>query len=374
MQELTVALSERSYPIRIGQEETLGRVLEAAGVNGALQSGRQGAVVVDAAVEEQHGATLAAALGDLPRFSLRGGEASKDLAHTEEVLDFLSAGGLERSGFLLAVGGGVIGDLAGFAAAVYLRGIDFYQVPTTLLAMVDSSVGGKTGVNLASGKNLVGAFLQPRGVAAWLPFLRTLPEREFAAGMAEVLKYGLLGDASLLHLLEQSGTLHAEAPPLGAIVARCCRLKAEIVAADERETAREGGRALLNLGHTFGHAIENTAGYGTYLHGEAVGIGLCMAARLAEATGRAPAGLADRTAAAVAAQRLPTRLRAPLPVADLLAAMQRDKKVRDRRIRLVLPEEIGSARVVAIGEAEEERLEALWTEFGAGPPFASREN
>jgi len=366
MEALTVALADRSYPIRIGQEESLASVLEAAGVGDARRSGRRGAAVVDAAVEEHHGATLASALGDLPRLTLRGGESSKDLAHTEQVLDFLSAEGLERSGFLLAIGGGVIGDLAGFAAAVYLRGIDYYQVPTTLLAMVDSSVGGKTGVNLASGKNLVGAFLQPRGVAAWLPFLRTLPEREFAAGMAEVLKYGLLGDSGLFHQLERGGRLHAGAGPLAGIVARCCRRKAEIVAADEQETAREGGRALLNLGHTFAHAIENTAGYGTYLHGEAVAIGLCMAARFAEETGRARAGTADRTTAAVASHGLPTRLRSPLPTADLLAAMRKDKKVRDGQLRLVLPEDLGVARVVVAGEEEEERLGTLWEEFGAG--------
>src|SRR6185295_4410937 len=191
---------------------------------------------------------------------------------------------LDRGGVLFAVGGGVIGDLGGFAAAAWLRGIEYYQVPTTLLAMVDSSVGGKTGINLASGKNLVGAFHQPRAVFISTGLLSTLPPREFAAGMAEVIKYGLLGDAPLFAQLEEAPLTIANAR-LAAVVRQCCALKARIVEADERETAKEGGRALLNLGHTFGHAIENVAGYGEYLHGEAVAIGLCAAARLSQKLG-----------------------------------------------------------------------------------------
>src|SRR5690606_17551335 len=191
---------------------------------------------------------------------------------------------LDRTSALMAVGGGVIGDLAGFAAASYLRGIEFLQVPTTLLAMVDSSVGGKTGITLKAGKTLVGAFHQPQAVFIGTDVLATLPPREFAAGMAEVIKYGLLGDAALLAELEREPLTVGDGR-LAGVIRRCCEIKAGIVAADERETAKDGGRALLNLGHTFGHAVEQVAGYGAYLHGEAVAVGLCAAARLSQKLG-----------------------------------------------------------------------------------------
>ena len=194
--------------------------------------------------------------------------------------DFLAGNGLARDGAVFAIGGGVIGDLAGFAAASYQRGVDFYQIPTTLLAMVDSSVGGKTGINLAAGKNLVGSFHQPTAVWADTELLATLPAREFAAGMAEVIKHGLLADADLFGLLEQNAPLAWDHPLLAPVIRRCVEIKASVVAGDERETSAQGGRALLNLGHTFGHAVEAVAGYGTYVHGEAVAIGLVMAARL----------------------------------------------------------------------------------------------
>jgi 3-dehydroquinate synthase len=258
------------------------------------------------------------------------------------VLDFLAANKIDRRAVLVAVGGGVIGDLAGFAAAVYLRGIDFVQVPTTLLSMVDSSVGGKTGLNLAAGKNLVGAFHQPKVVFVATEMLATLPLREFAAGMAEVIKTGLLGDAELFALLERS-PLTMDSPDLAGVVRRCCELKARIVEADERELAQEGGRALLNLGHTFGHAIEQVTGYGGYLHGEAVAVGLCAAARLSAKLGMIGAGDATRVEAVVAAHGLPTRLREPLPLADLVDAMARDKKVRAGGLRFVVLNRLGEA-------------------------------
>jgi 3-dehydroquinate synthetase len=225
---------------------------------------------------------------------------------------------------------------------VYLRGIDFVQVPTTLLSMVDSSVGGKTGLNLAAGKNLVGAFHQPKVVFVATEMLATLPVREFAAGMAEVIKTGLLGDAELFARLERS-PLTVDSPDLAGVVRRCCELKARIVEADERELAQEGGRALLNLGHTFGHAIEQVTGYGGYLHGEAVAVGLCAAARLSVKLGMIGAGDATRVEAVVAAHGLPTRLREPLLLADLVDAMARDKKVRAGGLRFVVLNRLGEA-------------------------------
>src|SRR6185436_13759309 len=206
-----------------------------------------------------------------------------------------------------AVGGGVVGDLAGFAAASYLRGVDYYQVPTSLLAMVDSSVGGKTGINLAAGKNLVGAFHQPRGVFVATDLLATLPTREFAAGCAEIIKVGLLGDAELFARLERA-PLTLVSGDLADVIRRCCALKARVVEADEFETAKDGGRALLNLGHTFGHAIEQVTGYGAYLHGEAVAIGLCAAVRLSQKLGYITAIDVGRVESTVAAHALPTRL------------------------------------------------------------------
>ena len=215
------------------------------------------------------------------------------------------------AGALFAVGGGVVGDLAGFAAATYLRGIDYYQVPTTLLAMVDSSVGGKTGVNLKAGKNLAGAFHQPRRVFIATGFLGTLPAREFAAGTAEVIKSALLADRPLFEALENA-PLAAGDRRLPPTIRRCCAIKARLVEADERERADEGGRALLNLGHTFAHAVEQVAGYGSYLHGEAVAVGLCAAARLSSRLGMIGAADAARVESAVSAHGLPTRLRRAL--------------------------------------------------------------
>jgi len=300
------------------------------------------AVLTDQNFARAQAAALRAMAGDAPVLAVEPGEGSKSLAGLGRVLDFLAAQKLDRGGALFAVGGGVIGDLGGFAAASWLRGIDFFQVPTTLLAMVDSSVGGKTGINLAAGKNLAGAFHQPRGVFISTGLLATLPPREFAAGAAEVIKYGLLGDAALFAELEKT-PLTVTGANLGAVIRRCCALKARIVEADERETAKDGGRALLNLGHTFGHAIENAAGYGEYLHGEAVAIGLCAAARLSRELGFASAQNEARVASVLTAHALPTRLRAPLPLAALMAAVASDKKVRAGLPRFVVLRKIGEA-------------------------------
>jgi len=339
VETLTVNLGARSYPLRFGADLSADVRDE---VRKLREAGRKVAALTDRHLAASQAGALAVMLGDVPVLAVEPGEDSKSLAGLGRVLDFLAANGLDRGGVLLVLGGGVIGDLGGFAAASYLRGIDFLQVPTTLLAMVDSSVGGKTGINLKAGKNLVGAFHQPRGVFISTSLLATLPAREFAAGMAEVIKYGLLGDPELLFQLEKT-PLTRTSPDLGAVIRRCCAIKARLVEADEYERAKDGGRALLNLGHTFGHAIEQVAGYGSYLHGEAVAIGLCAAARLSQKLGNISAADVARVDAVVAAHALPVRLKGPLAFADLHAAMARDKKVRAGLPRFVVLRRLGES-------------------------------
>ncbi|MBL9215780.1 MAG: 3-dehydroquinate synthase, partial [Opitutaceae bacterium] len=278
---LNVELGQRSYPIHFGE---VAREEMALAVVKLAKEGRRSVLLTDEGVAQAQGGFLAEVFGALPRLVVAAGEKSKSLEVYGRVLDFLAAEKINRQGVLWVVGGGVVGDLGGFAAASYLRGIAYGQVPTTLLAMVDSSVGGKTGINLAAGKNLVGAFHHPTAVFIRPEFLRTLPPREFAAGLAEVIKYGLLGDAGLFAQLERQ-PLTVENTGLAGFIRRCCELKAEVVRADEHELAPEGGRALLNLGHTFGHAIEQATGYAEYLHGEAVAVGLAGAARLSRHLG-----------------------------------------------------------------------------------------
>jgi 3-dehydroquinate synthase len=244
-----------------------------------------------------------------------------------------------------------------------LRGIDFYQIPSTLLSIVDSSVGGKTGINLPEGKNLVGAFWQPKAVYIDTALLQTLPPREFAAGMAEVIKYGMLADLELFNDLVALKGLNANSPELSAIVRRCCAIKAQIVADDEKETAASGGRALLNLGHTFAHAIENAAGYGQYLHGEAVGIGLSLATQLSVALEQMPASSIALTDKVLHQFQLPTRLNEPLKSSDLMAAMQRDKKNRRGRLRFVTMTALGSA--VTTDGIDVALIKQLWCKAGA---------
>jgi 3-dehydroquinate synthase len=256
----------------------------------------------------------------------------------------------------------VPGDLGGFSAASYLRGIDYMQVPTTLLAMVDSSVGGKTGLNLAAGKNLVGAFHHPRAVIIATDFLQTLPPREFAAGAAEIIKCGLLGDAALFARLERTA-LDPRSAELPAVIRRCCEMKADIVRADERELAAEGGRALLNLGHTFGHAIEQVTAFKAYLHGEAVGVGLAAAARLSQKLGYLTPAEVQRVEQTVRAHALPVRLREPLPLPALMASMQHDKKVRAGRLRFVVLRRLGEA--VTQTDIAPALIESVWRELGA---------
>lgn len=336
---LAVNLSERSYAITLADDlsAALREILA-----GLKQAARKVVVLTDTNIASNQQAFLREVFGDTPRLVFEAGESAKSLESLGAAWDFLAAQRIDRGGVVIAVGGGVIGDLAGFVAASWLRGIEFYQVPTTLLAMVDSSVGGKTGINIAAGKNLVGAFHQPRGVFIATGLLRTLPPREFAAGMAEVIKYGLLGDAALFERLAKS-PLTVDSPDLAAVIKRCCAIKAGIVQADERETAKEGGRALLNLGHTFGHAIEQVAGYGQYLHGEAVAIGMVAAAHLSVKLGLIPAGDVARVEAVLTAHQLPVRLRDSLPMPELMEAVARDKKVRAGLPRFVVMKSLGEA-------------------------------
>ncbi len=360
VENLRVNLGERSYDIVFGTDLTDPMRAEIAAMHA---DGRKVAVLTDANVARAQPELFGAVFAAAPIHTLEPGEGAKSLEGFGRVLDFLAAAKLDRGGVLFAVGGGVIGDLGGFAAAAWLRGIDFVQVPTTLLAMVDSSVGGKTGINIAAGKNLVGAFHQPRKVHIATGLLRTLPRREFAAGMAEVIKYGLLGDPALFTELEAE-PLAQDSERLAGVVRRCCALKARIVEADERETAKEGGRALLNLGHTFGHAIENVAGYGQYLHGEAVAIGLAAAARLSQKLGYIGDGDVSRIERVLAAHGLPVRLRGPLAFADLHAAMTRDKKVRAGGLRFVVLRQLGEAATQ--GGIEPQLVEASFRAVGAG--------
>ena len=349
LETLNVSLGDRSYPIRIGRDM-------AADIAGQvaldLNEGRKVAVITDENVHAGQAEFLEAAFGNLPVLVLPAGESTKAFSNLERCCDFLAEAGLDRSGRVFAVGGGVIGDLAGFAAASFFRGIGFYQVPTTVLAMVDSSVGGKTGINLTCGKNLVGAFHQPLAVYSDLDTLKTLPAREFNAGMAEVIKHGMLADARLFADLENGERLTAESESLPDIIKRNCAIKAGVVSADEKEQASSGGRALLNLGHTFGHAIEAVAGYGTYLHGEAISMGLVLAARLSVKLGKVDAETVQRTIALVEKYDLPVKLAEPLSVDALISVSKKDKKARAGKMRYVALEKLGDA--VTVEEIPEE--------------------
>ena len=276
------------------------------------------------------------------------GESAKNLEWTARAYDLLAAGGLTRRGTIVAVGGGVVGDWAGFVAATWMRGVDFVQVPTTLLAMVDSSVGGKTGVNHPRAKNLIGAFHQPKHVVIDTDCLATLPARELRAGLSEVVKYGVIADAKFFNWLETNieNALRLEAEALLTIVARCVEIKAEIVGDDERESDASGRRATLNYGHTVGHAIEATTEYGAFLHGEAIAIGMTVAARLAIATGTIARAegeeLGRRQSALFERLKLPTRVPPECTFERLWAAMALDKKSRGAQINFLLPSRLGA--------------------------------
>ncbi len=340
MARVSVRLSERSYEIEIS-----GGVLAQAGAIIASRMRVSHAVVItDRNVDNPYAqaveASLRAAGARTDRLVVEAGEPSKSVASADSLWNALLAAGADRKTVVVAVGGGVVGDLAGFVAATFARGLAFVQVPTTLLAQVDSSVGGKVGVNLPGAKNMVGAFWQPQAVVIDTHTLDTLPDREYRAGLAEVVKYGVILDEAFFAWLEDhtDAINRRDRDALEYLIARCCRLKADVVEADERETT--GLRAVLNYGHTFCHAIEATTGYGEYLHGEAVSIGMMCAARLAAALGRVDENFIARQRKLLEAFGLP--LDTPNVDDDaLVAAMQHDKKVEHGRLRFVLPSRLG---------------------------------
>ena len=314
-----------------------GELCTAAGFKGAC------AVITDENVGRLHGAAVQAALEGagfaVQLLAVPAGEQSKCLAAAENLIDRMIAAGLDRGSFVVALGGGVVGDLAGFVAAIYQRGIPFAQIPTTIVAQVDSAVGGKTGVNARAGKNLIGAFHQPRLVLADTSLLSTLPDREYREGFAEVIKHAAIRDAAMLDMLDPAAPRESLAP----LIARNIAIKAAVVAGDEREES--GLRALLNFGHTIGHAIENVAGYGEFLHGEAVSLGLCAALEISTRKYGLPANEAVKVRGKLAAYGLPLRLPGNLGTDALLAAAMRDKKFSAGKIRFVVVPRLGEAFV-----------------------------
>ena len=341
MRTVHVLLGSRSYAIKIapGLIDRLGR--ECA----RLKLGTRCAIVTDTNVGKRYAKAVFNSLvasGFSPSLVVvPAGETAKSLKTVRSCYDLLAAHRLERKSFILALGGGVVGDLAGFLAATYLRGLAFVQVPTTLLAQVDSSVGGKVGINLDAGKNLVVAFYQPRLVVCDLDALKTLPEREFRSGLAEVIKYGIIYDAKLFDQIERElpKLLKRDPQLLTAVVARCCEIKAEVVGRDETD---DGLRAILNFGHTLGHAIENISGYGTFLHGEAIAIGQVAAAKLSRSVLGFPGGDVQRIESLFRRAGLPTALKLKTGRRKkLFAAMRLDKKVSGGEIKFVLAEAVG---------------------------------
>ena len=339
MQTVTVALGERSYPIHIGHGilDMLPQVLADVGAAGAA------ALVTDSNVGPLYAertAALARQAGlNVTPHVLPAGEEHKRLAQVETLCGAFLEGGLDRSSLVIALGGGVVGDVAGFAAASFMRGIRFVQVPTTIVAQVDSSVGGKTGVNHPLGKNIIGAFHQPSAVLTDMALLTTLADRELRGGLAEVVKHGVIADAELFAYIEghAAAILAKDLAALEFPVRRSCEIKAAVVAEDERERGR---RAILNYGHTFGHAIEAVTGYTKFLHGEAVAMGMHAAGVLAQALGLVDQAFVARQRACLVACRLPVAW-PNIPVEDTLAAMKHDKKARAGALKFILASGVG---------------------------------
>jgi 3-dehydroquinate synthase len=333
---------DRSYPIAIGKGLLTDSRLWAEVI------GSRGVVLVtDDQVGPLYAERLLTALPALDRLThitLPAGEQHKSMASVQQIVDAALADRHERQSLFVALGGGVVGDMTGFAASIFLRGAAFIQIPTTLLAQVDSSVGGKTGVNHSMGKNLIGAFHQPEHVIIDLDTLSTLPDRDYAAGLSEVIKYGLIRDAAFFHwLVAQVGVLQArDITTLASAIERSCAIKAAVVMEDEQE---RGVRAHLNFGHTFGHAIERLQGYGEWLHGEAVAAGMVMAARLSERRGDLEPGVVDQLLSFQQQVGLPVKPPAGLTAAGFLDAMASDKKVTAGKIRYILLNQLGKACV-----------------------------
>ena len=340
LQRVRVELGERSYDIVIGSG-LLGRMAEYLQ---PLKLGRHGVIITDSQVVRLYAKPLKEALRsggfEVEVVDVPAGESSKSLRQVDRLFERLPSLKLDRNSFVIALGGGVVGDLAGFIAAIYLRGLPFVQVPTTLLAQVDSSVGGKVGVNLPQGKNLVGAFYQPRLVLADTDTLASLPERELRSGFAEVIKHGAIRDEHFFAWLEKEHrrVLLREADAVAHAVRRCCEIKAEVVSSDERES---GLRAILNFGHTIGHAMEALTEYVGLLHGEAVSMGMCFAAQLSVRRAGLAKAEARRLESLIAASGLPTRLGEKFEIDQLMAAMRLDKKARNGKLRFVLLKKLG---------------------------------
>jgi 3-dehydroquinate synthase len=345
-QNVRVELSQRSYDIEIGPGSlaNLGEFVQ------SRQKFSRAILVSDSHVAPLYAAAASRSLESAglkhSLLTVPAGEASKSIACLSQLWDEMLSTGADRKTVVVALGGGVVGDLAGFLAASFARGVPFVQVPTTLLAQVDSSVGGKVGINLPAAKNMVGAFWQPIGVLVDTDTLNTLPEREYRAGLAEVVKYGIILDEPFFAYLEANiaGIQTRNAEILRHIIARCCELKAEVVRQDEREET--GLRAVLNYGHTFAHTFESRSGYGTLLHGEAVSIGMVCAGRLAAALGRVDREFCRRQLALLAALGLPTEV-PNFPAADLIDLMQHDKKTVQGQLRFVLPTRLGHVELVS---------------------------
>ena len=362
LKKLTVALGARSYPIEIGTG-----LLEQCGQRIApLVKGRQAAVVTDSNVGPLYSAIVQNSLEqqgfDVTVVTIPAGESSKSWQQAEQILTVLLEHRFHRDACVIALGGGVVGDLAGFVASVYQRGIAFVQIPTSLLAQVDSSVGGKVAVNHALGKNMIGSFYQPRLVLVDLNTLQTLEQRHWQNGLAEVVKYGVIYDAEFFRFLQQNAAsiLQRDLAAAAEVIANCCRLKAEVVALDETEG---GVRAKLNYGHTIGHGLELAGHYQGYLHGEAVAVGMVLAARYAAQKGMCGAEVEAVVVALLQQFHLPTKADSSLSLQEVLDGMMLDKKVQNGQLVFILPEALGRVKIVK-GVPQEEIAVLLRDEFG----------
>ena len=338
MRTLKVNLEDRSYPIYIGSDVSLDNELYSKHI-----SSKKIALITNEQIADLYLSEISQTLNafDLKTLVLPEGETEKNLETVGKAVEFLSDNGIDRDSSIIAFGGGVIGDITGFVASSYMRGIKFLQVPTTLLAQVDSSVGGKTGVNINTGKNLIGSFYQPSAVIADTRYLNSLEPNRLSEGLAEVIKYGLIRDEDFFKWLSKNTNriLALEPEFMAHLIERCCQIKAEIVSEDEREGSI---RAILNYGHTFGHAIESLTDYSVYTHGEAVSIGMVMAASMAERMGMLSQADKKDITNLLESVNLPTE-KPDLNSNDFLESMKRDKKVQDGEIRLILLESIGRA-------------------------------
>lgn len=354
---LNLELGDNSYPIYIGSDLLADKKYLEKNIQG-----EQVMIVSNTTIAPLYLDYVCKSLKNykIAKIILPDGEKYKNIATVNTIFDALLEAKFDRSCTLIALGGGVVGDITGFAASSYQRGVNFIQIPTTLLAQVDSSVGGKTGVNHRLGKNMIGAFYQPKAVIIDIQTLKTLNDKEFSAGMAEVIKYGLLGNIDFLQYLQSNirELMQRDELLITNVIYNCCKDKADIVAQDQFE---KGKRALLNLGHTFAHAIENICGYGTYLHGEAVAIGMLMAARLSQLEGNITIDCFNRVEYLIKNTNLPCKIDKQIKIKDFLESMKLDKKSISGNIRLILLKNIGQAYIS--NEYSNEKLKQVLQEF-----------